>query len=418
VCLNRIVYETDLERSGLFTRVCYRELMVRSTLVILFLYAAAQGSSDIRLNGVWTINRSLSEFPREVAFTPAWLDSAASAGGAAGRAGGAGGSGGRGGRGSRGGGSSGGSSGPVQPVRESADDAARVRVLTSEVRNPPARLTIVDEAAAVTISDEGGSRTFHPTGRPEALATTTSGLPDMIVTTRREGDRLVVTYNVEEGHQLRYTYSTSANPRQLIVDIEFVEKSGGDRVHRVYDQGRVQTTTPAAPGAGAAASAPAAPGLRGLGAPPSAPAVEKFDQRPDAEFKGLTTLGLVVEELSPQAASCGLNHDTIDNDLFKRLTDAGFTVKRHSDDDTYVYVNIMTTSANGGLCVSRYDVFLYSHTTARLTHTTMPVLVQAELLHSGGIAGGAAASHAAAVTRGLDGYVDEFAARIRGANGR
>ncbi|HYM21680.1 MAG TPA: hypothetical protein VEU08_00660, partial [Vicinamibacterales bacterium] len=101
-----------------------------------------------------------------------------------------------------------------------------------------------------------------------------------------------------------------------------------------------------------------------------------------------------------------------------RLTDAGLRVNRHSDDDTFVYVNIMTTSASNGLCVSRFDVWLYSHTTARLSHTAMPVLVQAELAHSGGIAGGGAATHAAAVQRGLDSYVDEITERIRAANAK
>src|SRR5437016_214473 len=148
---------------------------------------------DIRLNGIWTLNRSLSEFPREVGFNPEWL-------GMGGPPSGGDASQGRGGRGSRGGGdSTGGTSRNVTPVRESVDDAARVRLLTAEVRNPPARLAIADTAAAITITDDGGSRTFHPTGREEALATTTMGLPDIVVTTRREGDRLVVTYNVEEG---------------------------------------------------------------------------------------------------------------------------------------------------------------------------------------------------------------------------
>ena len=64
----------------------------------------------------------------------------------------------------------------------------------------------------------------------------------------------------------------------------------------------------------------------------------------------------------------------------KRLTDAGFQVQKNSDEDSYVYVNIITTSPSLGFCVSRYDVFVYTHTTATLSYQTAPVLVQVSLL--------------------------------------
>ena len=126
---------------------------------------ALQGEE--RLAGIWTINRSLSEFPREMGFNPEWLGAVSpETGSDSGR----GASGGRGGRGSRGGGagSTGGAAGAYVP-RESADDAARNRLLTAEVKSPPSRMTIVDVADAITFSDDSGSRTFHPTGRAEAL---------------------------------------------------------------------------------------------------------------------------------------------------------------------------------------------------------------------------------------------------------
>jgi hypothetical protein len=138
--------------------------------------------------------------------------------------------------------------------------------------------------------------------------------------------------------------------------------------------------------------------------------------QPDAELKGLTKLGIVVEDLSPQAAACGLNQGALETAVSKRLSDAGFTVRRNSDEDTYVYVNVITTSLSTGLCVSRYDVFLYTHTTAKLAYQTTPVLVQVSLLHKGGLAGGAAAAHAEAVLRGVQEYVDQFSIRIRDAN--
>jgi hypothetical protein len=100
----------------------------------------------------------------------------------------------------------------------------------------------------------------------------------------------------------------------------------------------------------------------------------------------------------------------------KSLTDAGFKVRRNSDEDTYVYVNVITTSMSTGFCVSRYDAFLYTYTTAKLSYQETPALVQVSLLHKGGIAGGGAAAHAEAVLRGVRQYVDQFAVRIRDAN--
>ena len=123
-----------------------------------------------------------------------------------------------------------------------------------------------------------------------------------------------------------------------------------------------------------------------------------------------------MEDLSPQAAACGLSQGTLETAVSKRLSDAGFRVLRNSDEDTYVYVNVITTSLSTGLCVSRYDVFLYTHTTAKLSYQETPVLVQVSLLHKGGIAGGAPAAHAEGVLRGVQEYVDQFSTRIRDAN--
>jgi hypothetical protein len=151
-------------------------------------------------------------------------------------------------------------------------------------------------------------------------------------------------------------------------------------------------------------------------APRAAAGPQAPSQRPDAELKGLTMLGLVVEELSPQAAACGLRRDAIEAAALKSLTDAGLKVRRNSDEDTYVYVNIITSSLASGLCVSRYDVFLYSYTMATLSHQDTPVLVQVSLLRKGGIAGAAAGTHGDTVVRNVREWIDEFAARIRNAN--
>jgi hypothetical protein len=58
---------------------------------------------------------------------------------------------------------------------------------------------------------------------------------------------------------------------------------------------------------GANGGVPAVPPTPGLpGAAPGAAPPEPFNQQPDAELKGLTRLGIVIEGLNAQAASCGL----------------------------------------------------------------------------------------------------------------
>ena len=351
----------------------------------------AQGTSN--LAGRWTLNRELSQLPSDIGFgfVPSGVSGADSTGG-----------------GERGRGGSGGAAGfPLR--RESEDDARRVHQLTAEERNPPAHLTIVESPSAVTITDDRGrSRTFHPDGKEEAMSL--DGVP-IGATAKWEASRLVVVYKVEEGRQLRYTYSATSNPAQLVVDVKFIEKGGGESVRRVYEPGGATEPTEPPP------SPPAAPSA----APPAAPPPDRVPspigaQRPDEEFKGLTKLGVVVEGLSSQAAACGLAQDAIETMVAKSLTDAGLTVRRNSDEDTYVYVNIITASVPSGLCISRYDAFLYTHTTATLSYQSTPVLVQVSLLHQGGITAGAPTVHADGVVRAVKQYVDRFAARIRDAN--
>jgi hypothetical protein len=343
-----------------------------------------QESSDF--TGRWTLNRELSQFPREIGFGADWMSTRGSSpdstpSGARGRRG-------AGGRGT----------GAFTARRESEDDAKRVQQLTAETRNPSVHLTIVETAAAVTIADDRGqSRTFHPDARREALQL--DGVP-VEVAARREAGRLVVLYTVEQGRELRYTYSRTASPPQLVVDVQFIERGGGDKVRRIYEPASATETL-------AADNAAPSPTTAKQGA---------GNQQPDAELKGLTKLGIVVEDLTPQAAACGLNQNTLETAVSKRLSDAGFRVARNSDEDTYVYVNIITSSLSTGLCVSRYDAFLYTHTTAKLSYQETPVLVQVSLLHKGGIAGGPSTAHAEGVLRGVQEYVDQFSTRIHDAN--
>ena len=364
-----------------------RALAALAMFAVAFLPAGVRAQPPSPLAGIWTLNRALSEFPAEIGFNPEWMRAPLADAQASDTR--------RGGRGGLQG------SAPSFPVRpESYDDARAVQLLTAEVRTPPARLTIVDTLSAVTLTNElGQTRTLHPDGRQESIEL--QGVT-IAVTSKRDGDHLVVVYRAGQGREVRYTYAPSADPRRLTVDVQFFERGTGDKAHRVYDAGVVNQTATSAP--------PAAPNLSGQ------PAAENVDQRPGAELRGLKSLGILVEDLSAQAVSCGLNRGAIESALSKPLADAGFTVRRNSDEDTYVYVNVMTSTLAGGTCVSRYDAFLYTHGTASLSYRDRPVLVQVSLIHRGGIGMSVPGAHGAAVVRGLVGFVELFVTQIRDAN--
>ena len=373
--------------------------------IVLGTSAWAAGQSASPLAGVWSLNRGLSEFPKEIGFNIPGAAAAAAAedGASQGSRGG--------GSGRRGSGNSSRSSGsPFFGRPESYDDSRRIQLLIADLRNPPQRLMIVDAPAAITITNElGQPRTLHPTGKEEAFEI--QGVP-FTATTTREGDRVVVVYHVAQGRDVRYTLSAAANPPRLLVEAQLIDEGkAGDKLTRVYNSG-------VAPEAPAQASAPAQVPPAGQPPAPGQPASASgsFDQRPGAEFKGLKTVGILVEDFGQEAKACGLNQDSIQDALSRKLSAGGLTVRKNSDDDTYVYVNVITTITPNVGCVSRYDAFLYTHATARLAYHEQPVLVQVSLIHRGGIGASTTTGHAAAVSRGLEGYIDVFLTQIRDAN--
>jgi hypothetical protein len=348
--------------------------------------------------GIWTLNRQLSEFPKEVAFDVD-LSGFAEAGqpGAVPQGQG---------RGGRRSGNTRSSTGQRNPRLESYEDGQRRRILVDEVRTPWTRMTIVDTPTAITITNElGQSRTLHPTGQPDSIEV--ESIP-IAVTTTRDGNRLVVVYHVEQDRDVHWTYTLSGTPARLSAEAQLFDRDkGGDKATRVYEPG-LAAATPGPPST--QASSGQQPGA------PATPARESFDQRPGAEFAGLKTVGILVEDFGPEAKACGLRQDAIEDALAKKLTAGGLNVRRNSDEDTYVYVNISTTTVANGNCVTRYDAFLYTHATAKLSYRERPVLVQVSLMHRGGIGLSSMAAHSASVQRGLEGYVDLFVSQIRDAN--
>jgi len=210
---------------------------------------------------------------------------------------------------------------------------------------------------------------------------------------------------------VRYTYWRAANSSQLMVDVVFVQRNAPQSsIRHAYAPGNA---VPASAPDGTAASGPPA----GASGSPVGAGLPPVATGPDADLKGLTKLGLVVEPLGGQAAACGLARDAIEAAVSKTVSDAGLTVVRDvtSENNTYVYVNVMTTSTASGLCVSRYDVSLLSEATAKLSYQTTSALVEVQLAHSGSLAGGDAKTHAEAVMHGVTQYTDDIVARIRGA---
>jgi hypothetical protein len=296
-----------------------------------------------------------------------------------------------------------------------------VEQLSTEARMPSPHLTIIDSRGTVTITDaDDVSRTLHTDGNDDSLQI--HGLPITAVTVR-DGGHVVVRYKVEQGREVRYTYTRETAGPKLTVDIEFVE--GGrvaDTVRRVYDLIGAEDPFPT-PDVTSKTERGAAGGVPAIPPPAAAPATapnaappEPFNQQPDAELKGLTRLGIVIEGLGAQAASCGLTEAALEAAVAGKLKSAGFTVLTNTDEDSYVYVNVITGSLSTGSCVSRFDLSVYTHTTARLSYQPSPVLVQVSLLHKGGISAGAAAGHSATVVKGVSEYLDEFIARIKAAN--
>src|SRR5678815_4450591 len=168
--------------------------------------------------GAWVLNPALTQRPEEIGFSPEWA--AQGSGG---------------GRGRRGGSGSGGAPMGVPAIsRESVDDSTRLQQLTGEARTPPSRLTIIQKDTAIAIADDQGhARTFRPDGHLQELTIGTVPLP---TTARWDGASLVVVYEVETGRQLRYTYTPSANPAQLHVNIRFLERGReGDEVRLTYE---------------------------------------------------------------------------------------------------------------------------------------------------------------------------------------
>jgi len=233
--------------------------------------------------------------------------------------------------------------------------------------------------------------------------------------------------------------SRRSSPPQLVVQADLLERGGRDTIVRVYDAARPEDPLPdplpvppappqtppviPLPSQRPAAAqppqtpAPAPPDVVRPAAPavPASAAPANLDQTPGAELKGLSELGVVVEELGREAASCGLTQAALEAAAAKSLSSAGLKVLR-TDEDSYLYIRVVTALTTTGTCFSRYDATVYSYTAATMSYGSRPALVQVSLLNRGGMAASGAKGHGESVTRAITLYVDQFAAQIRDAN--
>ena len=401
------------------TRASVAALVVAASVAAVSGQGRPAAPVPIDLDGTWKLNREQSQFPRDLGFGMDVIG---------------------GGRttitdsGGRGGGGSSVSPGLVANRPASREEAENSKQLVNEVRNPPAGLTVASSAGTIVVTNEGGrARTYYPDGRE--TFTELDAAPVATVT-RWEANRLVIRYKVEPGREVRYTVSRKASPPQLVIQAELLERGGRDTAVRVYDlEGAGEPAAGAqAPAADAAPQAPPVlplpsqrppatppPPVAGdtarqtLPAVPSSAAPANLDQTPGAELKGLSALGIVVEELGAEAVSCGLKQETLAAAAAKSLSAAGLKVLQ-TDEDTYLYIRVVTAATTTGTCFSRYDAFVYSYTAATMSYGPRPAIVQVSLLNRGGMSASGIKGHGESVTRAITQYVDQFAAQIRDAN--
>ena len=179
-------------------------------------------------------------------------------------------------------------------------------------------------------------------------------------------------------------YSPTTNPGRLLVDIRFLEHGReGDEVKLTYEppdeHDHALVSPPSTPTA--AAPSPSGPGTTA----PADAAARPAALPPGSELRGLTTIRTVVDELTPQAAACGLDQAKIKTSIASILSDAGFKTQPYGNEESYVLLTVVTSKLPDGVCVSRYDASLIAQADATFPYLKGLVSVPVQLLHDGGV---------------------------------
>ena len=296
---------------------------------------AAQDAAS--LAGRWTLNRELSQFPREAGFNADWLAHSNSSGESTPTPG------------SQGGAPSGGNRTSFPVSRVSREDSMRNRCSPTSARS---------RGGPGDHRDGYGSRRSPPTREWRGRFTLPEGKKPC--RSARRPPSTIHARSRAAGRPLQGEPRTGA-PLHLLASRQpaATRRRGAvprSRQGRDYQAG---VRTGAAGRAARAGSAPAArrrrSGVRRPAGVRRSRATQDYDRQPEAQFKGLTTLGVVVEGLGTQATTCGLRQDAIESAVVKQLSGAGLKVSLNADEDTYLYVNVMTATLGNGMCISRYD---------------------------------------------------------------
>jgi len=177
--------------------------------------AASASGSHPDFSGTWTIDRAISVDPSQISLTPSAGSNRPQS---QNRRGGFGGYGGFGRGGSRQGGRS-------QRPTLSADEQARIKALTDELKTASATLVISHHDPTFVVDDAQEHAQFFQTDG--SAAENHAGGTTIPTTTHWDGDRIVTEYAISADLTLVYTYTIVKKTNQLVVR---VNRKAGDNV--------------------------------------------------------------------------------------------------------------------------------------------------------------------------------------------
>jgi hypothetical protein len=145
-------------------------------------------------------------------------------------------------------------------------------------------------------------------------------------------------------------------------------------------------------------------------------------RREQAPLKGISAVTITVQELSDDAARCGITADAIRSAASRPFADAGLRVLDSLDRGPRVSVQV-SVLAPPGLCIANINADLQEEIAGALAHKQTPggmkvidAPLTVQLLRDGTFAAGLAADFAQRIQASVRSLADTFAAKIKQAN--
>lgn len=126
-------------------------------------------------------------------------------------------------------------------------------------------------------------------------------------------------------------------------------------------------------------------------------------------FKGARSARILIGDLSPEGRACGLSRDRMRATVERSLGATNLLFDAPGNPDFSIYIDVATVRASGGDCVSSVSVKAANHEDVKFTFSRVKRSFPVILFEATDLRVSAAASHADAVTAGLDRVVGEFA---------